>query len=355
MKTMAEYTIADGIKTLIDGKSIDSQQMENVMGDIMSGKANDIQISSFLTALRIRGETPDVISGAASTMRKFSNKIVPVSSSRLVDTCGTGGDGSNTFNISTLAAFIAAGAGAVIAKHGNRSVSSKCGSADLLEAFGVKIDLDPAEVEKIINEIGIGFMFAPKFHPAMKYAMPVRKTLGVRTIFNILGPLTNPAAAKGHVLGVFDQNLVEIMAKVMATLGSEQVYIVHSEPGIDEIVPISKVYISEVQKGEVKSYVKTAKDFNIKKCTLKDMKGGSLDINLKIGKEILKNEDQSVKRQVVLINAAYAILASGIASCYEDAFKKAEESLVSGAALNKLKVLVEKSSNNLEKFNQIFA
>ncbi len=253
--------IIEGIKKLVDDQELTSQEAEDIMQEIMSGEANDAQIGSFLTALRIKGETVDIVSAAANVMRKFANSITSKNHPVLVDTCGTGGDHSGTFNISTLAAIVAAGAGIAIAKHGNRSVSSQCGSADILEAFGAKVDLEPEQVQKVIEDIGFGFMFAPKFHPAMKYAMPTRRALAMRTIFNILGPLTNPASAAHHILGVFDKDLTEMIANVLNKLQANRVFVVHSEPGIDEIVPISKTYVSEVNNGKVSNYILTPQDF----------------------------------------------------------------------------------------------
>lgn len=347
------FTIKDGIDLLLSGTQITKEQSEQVMMDIMSGKANDFQISAYLTGLRIRGETPEIIAGAATAMRNFANKIKPKSTMNLVDTCGTGGDKSCTFNISTLSALVVAGAGAIVAKHGNRSVSSQCGSADLLEGLGVNIMISPQDVEKIINEIGIGFLFAPNFHPAMKYAMPARKGLGIRTIFNILGPLTNPANASSHVLGVFDKSLVDMIAKVMLQLDAEHVYVVNSDPGIDEIVPISRVYISEVVDKQVKSYTLTPKDFGMKKVSLDSLRVNSLAENLVVAAKILNNQETGVKRKIVVINSAYALMACNMAKDFDTAVEKAEDSLSNNKALGKLEQLVIKSGGSIEKFNKI--
>src|SRR5271157_5062456 len=344
------FTILNGINSLVNGATLSTPQAESIMKEIMSGQAEVPQIAGFLTALRIRGETPDVILGAASIMREFACKIAPACSGRLVDTCGTGGDNAQTFNISTLGAIVASGAGASVAKHGNRSVSSKCGSADLLEGFGVNVDLEPAEVEKMIAEVGIGFMFAPKFHPAMKYAMPIRKSLAMRTIFNILGPLTNPAGATAHVLGVFDAQLVEPITEVMAKLGTEHAYVVHSEPGIDEIVPISKVYIGEVVNDAYNFQTLTPQNFGVSEITMEDVRGGDPETNLQIAADILQNRDHGIKREIVVINAAYAIHAAGIADTLEQATELAVESLNSGAALEKLGKMVANSNGDIDKF-----
>ncbi|MHA1341187.1 MAG: anthranilate phosphoribosyltransferase [Promethearchaeota archaeon] len=345
--------INDGIKMLLEGKTLSEKESEEIMKEIMSGKVEEVQIAAYLIALRMRGETSKVIAGAARAMRHYSNQIKPKYKGILCDTCGTGGDGANTFNISTISSFIAAGAGVSIAKHGNRSISSKCGSADILEAFGVKIDLDAEKVEEIINKIGIGFMFAPKFHPAMKYAMPVRRKLGVRTIFNILGPLTNPADAKGHVLGVFDKSLLYIMADAMRELGGKRVFIVYSEPKVDEIVPTGNIYFTEVNEGKLKSYIKEPESFGIKRCSLDDIKGGDLETNLRIACEILKGKDKGIKRQTCIMNAAHVIIASGMADSYKEAAEMCEISIDSGMALDKLKQLVIESGGSIEKFESV--
>jgi len=306
-----------------------------------------------LVALRIRGETPDIIVGAAKAMRSCSNQIKPKVNEIVCDTCGTGGDGANTFNISTIAALIAAGAGVKIAKHGNRSISSKCGSADLLEGFGVKIDLEPSKVEEIISRIGIGFMFAPKFHPAMKFAMPVRMKLGMRTIFNILGPLTNPADAKGHVLGVFNKDLVDVIAKVMLQLDAKKIYVVHSEPGVDEIVPTGNIYISEVKDKEIISKIYKPSDFKMRKCKIEDLRGGNLENNIKIAVEILTSKDKGIKRDVSIINAAHVLLASGKVDTFQEACELCNDSIETEKALKKLEQLIKETGGSIEVFNSV--
>ncbi len=346
--------IVEGIKKLVNDVQLPEDHAKEIMHEIMSGNATESQIGGYLTALRIKGETVDVVSAAAEVMREFSNRIHPKNVKNLVDTCGTGGDNADTFNISTLAALVAAGAGARIAKHGNRSVSSSCGSADILEGFGAKIDSEPQVVEDMIEEIGFGFMFAPRFHPAMKYAMPTRKSLAMRTIFNILGPLTNPASANRHIMGVFDKGLTEKMAEVMKNLGADHVFVVHSEPGIDEIVPISDVYISELKNGKIHSYILGPNDFGIDNVNLDELKGGELEQNIEIAKNILNANDNGIRKKIVVINAAYALISSGIVQDLNEAIEKAEYSLTSGAAKQKLKQFVEKSGGSLHKFEQIF-
>ncbi|MBD3353062.1 MAG: anthranilate phosphoribosyltransferase [Candidatus Lokiarchaeota archaeon] len=343
----------DGLNTLLSGSPLTKEQSASVMKDIMSGKANNFQIPAYLVALRLQGETPEIIAGAASVMREFASGIKPKVEGNLVDTCGTGGDKSYTFNISTVSALVVAGAGIPVAKHGNRSVSSKCGSADLLEGLGVNINLSPEEVEKVISKINIGFMFAPKFHPAMKYAMPARKGLGIRTIFNVLGPLTNPANAKSHVLGVFDKELVPLLAKAMKDLSAHHIYVVHSEPGIDEIVPLSKVHIGEVKEDVLKFYSLTPEDFGIEPFEMNDLTTKSLDENIRTTISILKNVEQGIKRKIVEINAAYAIMASDKTDNYDDALNLARNSIESGKALEKLKLLVKETNGSLDKLEAL--
>ncbi len=344
-----------GIKSLVAGNAINQEETQDIMRKIMSGDVNDIQIASFLTALRIRGETPDNITGAAKIMREFANGIHPKETKHMVDVVGTGGDNANTFNISSLAAIVAASAGVTVAKHGNRSVSSKCGAADILEALGVKIDLEPSKVEECINSAGIGFMFAPKFHPAMKYAMPVRRMLKMRTIFNILGPLTNPASAESYVLGVYDKELIKPISEVMKNLGAKHIYVVNSEPGIDEIIPISEVHFGEVIGQEIKYYSLKPSDFGVEAIKLEDIQGGTLDKNLEIAVNILKNKETGAKKQVVLINAAFAILASGLSTDYKEAYKKAEDTIESGKVLKTLKKFVKNSGGDLATFEKLFS
>ncbi len=346
-------SIQSGIINLVDGNGLSHNDTQAIFREIMQGKTNNSQIASFLTALSIRGESPEIISGAVEIMREYACKIKPNIGEPLVDTCGTGGDNANTFNISTLSAIIAAGAGIKIAKHGNRSVSSKCGSADLLEAFGVKIDLEPEKVKDNIEKIGFGFMFAPKFHPAMKHVMPARKSLKMKTIFNILGPLTNPANAKSHVMGVFDKNLIRPLTEVMKNLGSNHIFIINSEPGIDEIIPYSEVHVGEVKNGKIEYYSMKPSDFGINSFELEEISGGSIEKNLEIAVNILKNEDVGIKRDIVLINAAFAVLSVHDELSYEEAFEKVKNALISGKALDKLRELVEASKGNMNKFNQI--
>ena len=346
-------SIQSGITTLVEGNDLSRYDTQQIIREIMQGHANDPQIASFLTALSIRGETSEIIAGAAEIMREYASQINPNTTEPLVDTCGTGGDNANTFNISTLAAIVAAGAGVHIAKHGNRSISSKCGSADILEAFGVKINLEPKEVKQVIEKIGIGFMFAPKFHPAMKHVMPVRRSLKMKTVFNILGPLTNPANAKSHVLGVFDKELIQPLAEVMNKLEANHVYIINSEPGIDEIIPYSEVHVGEVKNGKIEYYSLKPSDFGVNSFYMSEIEGGTIEKNLEIAVKILKNEDSGIKREIVLINAAYAVLSAYGDMKYEEAYAKVKESLCSGKALEKLGQLVKETNGSILKFKEI--
>ena len=328
---------------IMERKNLSIEEAADLMKQIMSGGVSDVQLSAILTALQMKGETIEEITGFAQIMRQYANQIKPQVKGTLVDTCGTGGDVVKTFNISTLSALVTAGAGYSVAKHGNRSVSSKCGSADLLEALGVNIGLKPEMVQQCIEEVGIGFMFAPNFHPAMKYAMPARKGLGIRTVFNILGPLTNPASATGQILGVYDKNLVEPLAHVLNNLGVGRAFVIHSEPGIDEIVPNSKVYMAEITHNNVSLSEKANNDFMCPKFTLEQIASADVKGNTEIARNILNGEDQSIRRDLVAINSAYAILTAEENMTFQDALDKAKNSIESGKALEKLNNLAELS------------
>jgi len=332
--------IKDSIKKVVEGHNLTRQEAAQTMDTIMKGEATTSQIAAFITALSIKGETIEEITGCAEKMREHAANIYPHQKD-LVDTCGTGGDKSGTINISTISALVVAGAGIPVAKHGNRSVSSKCGSADLLEALGVRVDLEPKKVEECINQVGLGFIFAPKFHSAMKYAMPARKETGIRTVFNILGPLTNPAHATAQVLGVFSPDLTETMAKVLKNLGIKHALVVHGKDGLDEITVSDKTKVSELKDGKIKTYEIKPGNFGIKKSKLAEIIGGSANENAKIALEILKNEEKGAKRNIVLMNAAAAIYVAGKAKDLKEGLKLAAESIDSGKAFNKLEELVE--------------
>jgi len=329
--------IQEAIKLAVEGNELPTNLYESAVKQIMSGEATEAQIASLLTALRMKGETIRELTSFAKVMREFCSKISPRTTSILTDTCGTGGDSIKTFNISTISAFVAAGAGVSIAKHGNRSVTSKCGSADLLEALGVKIDLEPIQVQECIEKIGIGFMFAPKFHPAMKHAVPVRKQLGIRTIFNVLGPLANPANAQAQVIGVYSKDLVEKIANVLKNLGTERALIVHGS-GMDEISTLDKTFVAELKNNEVKTFEIDSLDFGFK-ADVNNLKISTIEDAVKTCKEILSGT-KNAKRDIVLLNSAAAIYVSGKAQTIASAIKFAEKSIDSGKALEKLNQLI---------------
>jgi anthranilate phosphoribosyltransferase len=328
------------ISKLVEGADLTPDEATGAMKTIMSGHATDAQIGSFLTALRMKGETVDEISACASVMREFAQGINPKVSGTLVDTCGTGGDKIKTFNISTISAFVIAGAGIPIAKHGNRSVTSKAGSADLLEALGVRIDMAPVDVEKAVEKIGIGFMFAPTFHGAMKYAIGPRKEIGIRTVFNILGPLTNPANAHAQVLGVYDADLTEKMAGVLLKLGTKRALVVHGKGGLDEISTFGKTKVSELKEGEIKTYEITPEDFGIKRASPGDLSGGDAKQNAGIAVSILKDKEKGPMRDIILLNSAAGIYVGGLATSIADAILLAGESIDTGNAYDKLEALI---------------
>ncbi|MBI3353491.1 MAG: anthranilate phosphoribosyltransferase [Nitrospirae bacterium] len=329
--------IKEAIAKVVDSEDLAEEDMQEVMNEIMTGGATPAQIASFITALRVKGETVDEITGAARVMREKAARIT-AKDSVVVDTCGTGGDMAQTFNVSTTAAFVVAGTGLMVAKHGNRSVSSACGSADVLQALGVNIDLKPAEVERCLNEIGIGFLFAPLFHEAMKFAVGPRKEIGIRTIFNILGPLTNPAGAKAQVLGVYSHSLTEIMAKVLMKLGASHCFVVHGSDGLDEITITTTTKVSEGKNGKVRTYTVKPSDFGLRKAKKVDLLGGDAAENAKITMTILSGE-KGPKRDIVLLNAAAAIVAGCRAKTLKEGVKLAAESIDSGAAMNKLEAM----------------
>jgi len=336
--------IKEAIAKIVEGSDLTQTQMKKAFREIMNGKADPSQISAFITALRLKGETVDEITAAAKVMRQYAATIdVRSGKEPVLDTCGTGGSGANLFNISTIVAFVVAGCGVKIAKHGNRSASSCCGSADLLEELGVNISLSPKQVERCIKRIGIGFMFAPLFHSAMKYAVGVRKAIAIRTIFNILGPLSNPANATCQVLGVYDRGLTEVMAKVLSNLGVKRAFVVHGLAGLDEVSTTGPTQISELKNGRVRTYRVRPGRFGLKKACLKDIKGGDAKTNAKIALSILNSND-GPKRDSVILNAAYGLVAAGKAGDIKSAMVFAADSIDSGAALQKLNQLKDFSN-----------
>ncbi len=331
--------IRESIHKLIEKKDLSRQEAYDTMTEIMSGNASEPLIASFLTALRMKGEVVAEIAGCAQAMREKSTKI-ETKRANVIDTCGTGGDSLGTFNISTAAAIVASGAGAVVAKHGNRAISSRCGSADVLKALGVNIEIPKERVEQCLNNVGIAFLFAPLMHGAMKYAAPVRRELGIRTVFNVLGPLTNPAGARRQVLGVFDGRLTELLARVLLDLGTERAMVVHGEGGLDEISTIGKTLVSELKDGAISSYEFHHSSVGISSGRLADIAGGDAELNAGIIRDILDGKKKS-QRNIVVLNAGAAIYISGKASTFFDGVKLAEESIDSQKAKKKLQELID--------------
>ena len=331
------------IKTVLERKDLTADEMNNVMRIIMTGEATPAQIGGFLVGLRMKGETVDEIASAAKVMRELATGV-KVTGDHVVDIVGTGGDGSNTFNISTACTFVVAAAGGTVAKHGNRSVSSKSGSADLLEAAGVKLDLNAEQVAKCINEVGVGFMFAPMHHSAMKHAIGPRKEMAVRTIFNVLGPLTNPAGAPNQLLGVFADELVEPLAEVLNKLGSNHVMVVHSEDGMDEISIGAATNVAELKDGKITTYKITPEQFGLNNTNISELAVDSAEESLAVIKKVLNNESGPAK-DIVKFNSGAAIYVAGLADSLEAGIQKAEEVIASGAAKAKLEELVQLSNN----------
>ncbi len=327
------------IRAVTERRDLTSTEMTDVMNTIMSGGATPAQIGGFLIGLRMKGETVDEIAAAAQVMRELAVKV-EISGPHLVDTCGTGGDTAHTFNISTASAFVAAAAGARVAKHGNRSVSSKSGSADVLEAACVRLDLTPHEVACCVNEVGVGFMFAPAHHGAMKHAIGPRREMGVRTVFNVLGPLTNPAGAPNQVIGVFDDALLVPLAQVLARLGSEHVLVVHSEDGMDEISIGAATKVAELKEGKVNTYSVTPEQFGMQRVAIDALKVSDAQHSLAMIRTALDNTPGPA-RDIVVLNAGAAIYAAGLAETLEQGVRKASDAIASGAARAKLEALIK--------------
>lgn len=331
------------IKAVTERRDLTRDEMQSVMNTIMTGEATPAQIGGFLIGLRMKGETIDEITAAATVMRELATKV-DVSGEHIVDIVGTGGDGSSTFNISTASCFVVAAAGGTVAKHGNRSVSSKSGSADLLEAAGVNLDLGPEQVAKCVNEVGVGFMFAPKHHGAMKHAIGPRKEMGVRTIFNVLGPLTNPAGAPNQLLGVFSKELVEPLAKVLTNLGSNHVLVVHSEDGMDEISIGAPTFVAELKDGEVTTYTIKPEDFGLATADLASLKVEDAAQSLAVVKNVLGNQ-AGPARDIVQLNAGAALYAANLTDTLAAGIEKAGKVLASGDAFARLEALVTVSNS----------
>ncbi len=330
------------LNQVINGENLSFTVMQSLMREVMAGELTHAQIAGLLIALRIKGETVDEIAAAASVMRELSSKVHIANSPHLIDTCGTGGDGIQTFNVSTVSAFIAAAAGAKVAKHGGRSVSSTCGSADVLEALGVNVNLTPEQVAKCVDSVGIGFMFAPNHHSAMKHAAPVRRELGVRTLFNLLGPLTNPANAKRQVMGVFAKSLTAKLALVLQQLGSEHVLVVCGADGMDEISFTGDTYVAELKDGKVTEYVVNPSQFGMALHPLSSIKIQNADESKAMILDVL-NGKSGPARDIVLLNAGAAIYVAGVVDSLQNGIHKAAEVIDSGSALATLDALIKMS------------
>jgi anthranilate phosphoribosyltransferase len=338
--------IQDALNELLEGRDLGRDKARKVMNTIMLGEATPAQIGGFLVALRLKGETADEIAGCAEAMRAH---VLPVKAKRddLVDTAGTGGDGGKTFNISTAAALVAAAAGAGVAKHGNRSVSSKAGSADVLESLGFELELPPERIADSIDELGFGFMFAPTHHPSMKHAAPVRRELAARTVFNVLGPLTNPAGARAQIVGVYSPLLVPVIADVLAALGARRAFVVHGAGGIDELSPTGPNLVYEVVGGDVRRREIDPLDLGVERCDPEELRGGTADENALKIREVFAGGNGG-RRSAILLNAAGAIAAAGHADDLREGLAVARDALDSGAAAERLDALIafsqEKSS-----------
>ncbi len=335
--------IQQALATVIEGNNLSREEMTAVMKQIMTGEATDAQIGGFLVALRLKGETVDEVTAAATVMRELATGV-EVSHPNLVDIVGTGGDGSSTFNVSTASMFVVAAAGGVVAKHGNRSVSSKSGSADLLEAAGVRLDLTPEQVAECINATGLGFMFALMHHSAMKYAIGPRKEMGIRSIFNVLGPLTNPAGAQNMLLGVYDKKWVKPLAEVLQKLGSNHVMVMHSEDGMDEISIGANTHCCELKDGKINCYSINPEDYGIAVQDISGIKVENANQSLEMINALLSNEPGPA-RDIVCLNAGAAIYVSGLVNSLQEGIEKAKTTIASGRALGKLTSFVNKTQS----------
>jgi anthranilate phosphoribosyltransferase len=335
--------IREAIQQVAGGEHLTQEQAYATLTEIMDGEASEAQIGALLIALRIKGEQPEEVAGFARAMREHALRV-PVEAEGLVDTCGTGGDSLHTFNISTLAAFVAAGAGVTVAKHGNRAVSSQCGSADVLRELGVNIELGPEGVARCLREVGIGFLFAPIMHPAMRYAVGPRRELGLRTVFNILGPLTNPAGARRQLLGAFSQEAAKLMAEALWALDAEHVLVAHGLEGLDEVSTCGPTRVLEVKEGRIQDYTLTPEDFGVPRARPEDLKGGDPAECADLFRRVLGGE-AGPARDIVLVNAAAAVYVSGKAENLGEGLVQAREALDAGKAREKLGRLVEISQD----------
>ncbi len=352
--------IREGIQKLVEGFNLTYEETQTTLKEIMAGEATNAQIAAYLTALRMKGETVEEVTALAEVMRQNCQKIYPQNAGRLVDTCGTGGDKIKTFNISTAAAFVIAGAGISVAKHGGRSVTSKSGSADVLERLGLNLNASPAAVTRSIEQVGIGFMFAPVFHPAMKYAVAPRKEVGIRTVFNLLGPLTNPAGANVQLLGVYDPKLTAPVALALQRLGCVEAMVVHGLDGLDEISTVGKTVISHLKNGEAKTLEVSPKSFGVSQAAAEDLLGSTPQENAELLFQILTAQiaADDPRVEAVLVNSAAGLVLGEKALNFAGGMEVARESLASGAAYKKLKGLIQTSagdSSKLEELEQKYA
>lgn len=331
--------VKETIGTLIAGRELAAADAAAMMRSIMTGEATPAQVASVLTALRMRGESPAEIAAFAQVMREHAVRIRPTVSGRLVDTCGTGGDGAQTFNISTAAAFVAAGAGVPVVKHGNRAMSSRCGSADVLSALGVNLAVDPVAQERIVEEIGIAFLFAPAHHPAMRHVAGVRQEIGCRTVFNLLGPLANPAGAEAQLLGVYSPDLTSVVADVLRLLSLSRAMVVHGD-GMDEITTTGETLVAELDDGSIHQYTISCEKFGIPVAAKQDLAGGDAAENARILKGVLEGE-RGAAHDIVLLNASAAIYLGGKAGDLHEGLSRAAEAVESGAAMKKLEALID--------------
>ena len=328
----------ENLNKIVQRHDLSETEMSQMITEIFSGNVTDAQIGALMAALATKGETFEELAGAARAMRRKALRI-QASAATIVDTCGTGGDGAQTFNISTTTAFVVAGCGVTVAKHGNRSISSRCGSADLLEAVGVKLDIDPEIVEEAVQEIGIGFLFAPLFHSAMRYAAKARKEVGLRSIFNMLGPLTNPAGANCQLLGVYAPELTEMFAHALQLLGAKRAFVVHGHDGLDEISVCAPTRVSELKDGLIRTYDITPEQFFGSRADAAELLGGNPEENAAITRKILDGE-KGPKRNVILLNTAAALVAASKAEDFQEGIRMAEISIDGGAAAEKMEALV---------------
>ena len=335
--------INEAIKAVISRQNLNEGEMHDVMSSIMTGQTTDAQIGAFLVGLSMKGETIEEITASAKVMRALATSVKLSSDEFLVDTCGTGGDGLGLFNISTASAFVVAAAGGKVAKHGNRSISSKSGSADVLEAAGINLSLNPELISQCIEEIGVGFMFAPAHHSAMKHAIGPRKELAIRTIFNVLGPLTNPAKAPNQIMGVFDKNLVEPIANVLKGLNSRHVMVVHSEDGLDEFSIANKTYVAELKDNKISTYTVHPHDFGLEKGSLDSIQAENAEQSLALIHEAFSGK-QGEARDIIALNAGAAIYVSGLVNSLEEGITKANQILLDGSAQDKLDAYIHASN-----------